>query len=254
MVRRWRALAFVILLLSTPPLLADEEYDRLLQSFDEAQQKWTEQTRDLKKGQRPPPEPARAFLPKFRDYAKKHAGKPESIPALAWLIDATRTDAPKKEPEPVATWAVEALRRDHAASPALGEIMPDLRNAVDSVSCAHLVPFYELVLKKNPDREVQAAATFNLAYTLWMGGPGAPAGGNQRAADKQRATELFRAVTKDYPESALAEEAQDFLKQLEHLEVGLRAPEVAGNDVNGREIRLSQFKGRVVVLLFWGFW
>jgi hypothetical protein len=251
---RWRTLPFVILLLSTATLLADEEYDRLLQSFEEAQQKWAAQTRDLKKGRTRPPDPARAFIPRFRDYAKQHAGKPEALPALAWLIDAARADAPNKEPEPVATWAVEALRRDHAASPALGEIMPDLRNAVDSVNREHLVPFYELVLKKNPDREVKAAAMFNLAYTLWMGGPGAPTGGNQRAADKQRARDLFRTVTKDYPESELAEEAKDFLKQLEQLEIGLRAPEVAGTDANGRSVRLSQFKGRVVVLLFWGYW
>jgi hypothetical protein len=249
MVWRLRALAaFVVLVAGMPPLLADEEYDRLLQSFDEAQQKWSEQTRALKKGRTPPPEPTRTFVPKFRAYAKKHAGQPEAIPALIWLINATRTDPPRNEPEPVATWAVRALRRDHAASPALREVMPDLRNAVDSVSCEHLVPFYELVRRKNPDPEVKAAATFDLAYTLWIGGPG------QRMADRDRATALFRAVIKDYPDSPLAEEAEDFLKQLEHLEVGLRAPEIVATDANEKEVRLSQFKGRVVALVFWGFW
>jgi hypothetical protein len=245
---RWRVLAFVVLVAGVPPVLADEEYDRLLQSYDAAQQKWAAQTRDLKKGKTPPPEPARTFVPKFRAYAKKHAGKVEAIPALAWLICATRGDTPKDQPEPVATWAVQALRRDHAASPALGEIMGELRNAVDSVSCEHLVPFYEQVLKKNPDTEVQAAATFNLAYTLWLGGPG------QRGADKKRADELFGAVIKNYPDSPLAEEAQDFIKQLQYLEVGLRAPEIVGSDTNEKEVRLSQFKGRVVALVFWGFW
>ena len=101
---------------------------------------------------------------------------------------------------------------------------------------------------------MKAAATFNLAYALWIGGPGASTTGGRRAADTARATELFREVIKDYPDSPLAEEAKEFLKQLEHVEVGLRAPEVAGTDANGREIRLSQLKGRVVVLLFWGFW
>jgi hypothetical protein len=255
MVWRLRAtLAFVVLVAGVPPLLADEEYDRLLQSFDEAQQKWSEQTRDLKRGKTPPPEPSRAFVPKFRAYAKKHAGKPEAIPALVWLIHATRTDTQKSEPEPVATWAVRALRRDHAASLALGEVMEDLRNAVDSVSCEHLVPFYELVRKKNPDPEAKAAATFNLAYTLWTGGPGAREGTEQRAAEQKRAGELFHTVVKEYPDSAVAEEAQDFIRQLEHIEVGLRAPEVVGTDANEKEVRLSQFKGRVVVLLFWGFW
>jgi thiol-disulfide isomerase/thioredoxin len=38
------------------------------------------------------------------------------------------------------------------------------------------------------------------------------------------------------------------------LEVGMRAPEIEGLDTNGRPLRLSAFRGNVVVLDFWGDW
>jgi cytochrome oxidase Cu insertion factor (SCO1/SenC/PrrC family) len=32
------------------------------------------------------------------------------------------------------------------------------------------------------------------------------------------------------------------------------APEIAGEDVDGKEFKLSDYRGKVVVLSFWGFW
>ncbi len=244
--RLWAA--FLLLAVGGSALRADEEYDRLLASYDEAHAKWVEQTEHLKKGKTPPRAPALTFAAKFQAYARKHAGKPDAIPALVWLIEAARADTASDALPRIATWAVEILRRQHAASPALGPVMADLRNASDCVRCDDLVLFYERVRKKNPDPEVQAAATFNEAYALWIAGSGG------RAADKQRADELFRTVMKDYPDSPLAEEAAGFLKQMEHLDVGLKAPEIVGLDPSDKEIRLSQYKGRVVALVFWGFW
>lgn len=36
--------------------------------------------------------------------------------------------------------------------------------------------------------------------------------------------------------------------------VGQTAPEIAGEDVDGKEFKLSDYRGKVVVLDFWGFW
>jgi thiol-disulfide isomerase/thioredoxin len=37
-------------------------------------------------------------------------------------------------------------------------------------------------------------------------------------------------------------------------DVGQRAPEIEGEDFEGRPFRLSDYRGRVVVLVFWGHW
>jgi hypothetical protein len=36
--------------------------------------------------------------------------------------------------------------------------------------------------------------------------------------------------------------------------IGQAAPELQGEDVDGKALRLSEFRGRVVVLHFWGHW
>lgn len=38
------------------------------------------------------------------------------------------------------------------------------------------------------------------------------------------------------------------------LNVGDLAPEIDGDDVNGKRLKLSDFRGKVVVLDFWGHW
>jgi hypothetical protein len=36
--------------------------------------------------------------------------------------------------------------------------------------------------------------------------------------------------------------------------VGRRAPEIVGEDIDGKKLRLSDFRGKVVLLDFWGNW
>jgi hypothetical protein len=40
----------------------------------------------------------------------------------------------------------------------------------------------------------------------------------------------------------------------EGLEVGMLAPEIDGEDLDGARFRLSEYRGMVVVLDFWGNW
>jgi hypothetical protein len=42
--------------------------------------------------------------------------------------------------------------------------------------------------------------------------------------------------------------------QLEHLDIGMLAPEIEGEDLDGVRFKLSDYRGKVVVLDFWGNW
>ena len=52
----------------------------------------------------------------------------------------------------------------------------------------------------------------------------------------------------------MGEEAAGALFEMEHLQIGCKAPDIEGEDADGNKIRLSQFVGQVVVVDFWGFW
>ncbi|MCK5942658.1 MAG: redoxin domain-containing protein [Planctomycetes bacterium] len=40
----------------------------------------------------------------------------------------------------------------------------------------------------------------------------------------------------------------------ERLQVGMVAPDIAGEDLDGKPFKLSDYRGKVVVLDFWGDW
>jgi hypothetical protein len=53
---------------------------------------------------------------------------------------------------------------------------------------------------------------------------------------------------------SLAEEAKNSLFELRNLAIGKPALEIEGEDVDGVKFKLSDYRGKVVVLDFWGHW
>ena len=44
------------------------------------------------------------------------------------------------------------------------------------------------------------------------------------------------------------------LFELENLRIGMVAPDIVAKDLDGVEFKLSDYRGKVVVLDFWGNW
>ena len=52
----------------------------------------------------------------------------------------------------------------------------------------------------------------------------------------------------------LGSAADNNLYELRNLQVGMVAPDIAGEDVDGVQFKLSDYKGKVTVIDFWGNW
>jgi cytochrome oxidase Cu insertion factor (SCO1/SenC/PrrC family) len=90
-----------------------------------------------------------------------------------------------------------------------------------------------------------------LAKVVW--------GGNRSADSRQKAEKLFEQVVQDYGDvkswrGTLADAAKGDLFELRNLNAGQPAPEIEGEDVEGRRFKLSDYRGKVVVIDFWGDW
>jgi peroxiredoxin len=48
--------------------------------------------------------------------------------------------------------------------------------------------------------------------------------------------------------------AQSSLFELTRLQIGMVAPDIEGADLNGVAFKLSDYRGKVVVIDFWGNW
>ncbi len=71
---------------------------------------------------------------------------------------------------------------------------------------------------------------------------------------EQRAHAIYRSLIERFPGRREARELDDMLFVKENLVVGKLAPELEGETVDGAAVKLSDFRGKIVVLDFWGFW
>jgi peroxiredoxin len=81
-----------------------------------------------------------------------------------------------------------------------------------------------------------------------------------REALREEALKLLRKVVEDHyflewrPTGYLGAAADAQLFELERLQIGMVAPEIEGVDEDGVPFKLSDYRGKVVALDFWGFW
>jgi hypothetical protein len=79
--------------------------------------------------------------------------------------------------------------------------------------------------------------------------------GGVKAAGRKTYGDLARAgLARLRPKSGRSGGTMDSGSAPVGLEIGMVAPEIAGRDTNGRPMRLGEYRGRVVVLDFWGHW
>ncbi len=163
--------------------------------------------------------------------------------------------------------ALELTTQHHAANPKVGKIVSWVgyftpHEEADSHAAA--LALIKAVAEKNPDRTARGQAVMALA---WQAKKKFAAAEHRKSADADKlaaeAEKAFEAVVKDYADCPrllredapkLGELAQQELFELRHLRIGKTAPEIEGEDLDGKKFKLSDYRGKVVVLDFWGDW
>ena len=105
----------------------------------------------------------------------------------------------------------------------------------------------EQLIEESPHKAVRASATMALAKTV---------------KDETRAEELYESLIANYGDltssmtrgKTFKEAADNALFQLKYLSIGKVAPDIEGEDLDGVAFKLSDYRGKVVVLDFWGDW
>tara|TARA_R110002072_G_scaffold273253_2_gene434030 strand:- start:25407 stop:26216 length:810 start_codon:yes stop_codon:yes gene_type:complete len=72
--------------------------------------------------------------------------------------------------------------------------------------------------------------------------------------ERSRSLRIYESVAARWPETPTGKLANGLVFEARQLRVGQTAPEIAGHDVDGNPVRLTDYRGQVVVLDFWGFW
>jgi RNA polymerase sigma factor (sigma-70 family) len=191
---------------------------------------------------------------------RKSDQEPESPPGLNELLALLEHNPESHAAFEAAEWillntpdgdavekAAEVILRDHIQSPELIRLAKELER-VRHRSARQLL---EAMMEKNPDPDIRATACFTLATLLK---DDANHGRNKEAT--VQAEKLFERLMTEFSQTAkngleLARRAKPELYELRYLTLGNPAPEIEGEDLDGRKMKLSDHRGKVVVLSFW---
>ena len=228
----------------------EAEYEALFTEFTEAQQAFFKKQRAvyekgginaLRRFQKEE-DPKPGFIPRFQDGAAKYAPTPNAVPYLIWLLTSDR-----KAENDVARDALANLVVDHIESPKLEPAVLALEQAWRATGKADTAEAIAEVLANNEHVEVRAAALFVRAQIVLQ-----DEGASSETVDTAVAT--LKKVLEMAPDASYAPRAEGKVFEEEHLQVGKAAPDIEGRDLDGVEFKLSDYRGKVILLDFWGNW
>ena len=218
----------------------NKEYQHLVKEFDDQREGFFKAYREAKTDE----ERQKLKYPDAKDYSKKffalaerHPKDPVAADALVWIV---LNDGYNRD---VAPKAMALLAENHIKSDKLDDVCGRLTwSQFDEAET-----LLRKALTENPHRNVQAAA--HLSYGRFLKGKG-----KSTEAEKyfNQAIEKYGDVKRG--DRTVGDEAKGDLFELHNLAIGKVAPEIEGEDVDGKRFKLSDFRGKVVVLDFWGDW
>jgi len=184
------------------------------------------------------------YAARFFEIAEKHPKDPAAVDCLVWIVQR----APQGQE---GTKALELLSTEHIANPKMAQVAPILSRNPNGEK------LLRAVLEKNPDREAKGQACFALAQILHRGSSSRD--GKFDEAKAKEAEQLFEEVTKAYADvktgrGTLGDAAKSTLFEVRHLSVGKTVPEIEADDTDGKKFKLSDYRGKVVMIDFWGHW
>jgi hypothetical protein len=200
----------------------------------------------------------------------------DALIRAAWQVNSTPWPAELVGPDEARARALSLLGRDHVRSDKLGTLC----ERISSGLAGEYETFLRAVLEGSPHRAVRAQACLALAHLLTnrlqridltrhqpeLGREFAGLYGKDYLARLQRqdrrevvreAEALLERASRDFggvrtpSGGTVGERAQSELFEIRNLVVGKKAPEMEGQDQDGRRFRLSDYRGKVVLIDFW---
>lgn len=224
---------------------AEDTYDALLAEYDAAYDAWKDELgqaadRARRKELRAN-HPAAAYAPRFRALGEAGEGR-----ALLWQLDHLRhLDLALRERDPQRDAWYRALFEQHVAEPWFGDALTQAWGDRRRFEAAQFDAWLASARDGNESKEVQAQARYYLAYDAVR---------SDDEAEQARGFAALDALVAELPDTSFAEAARRDLFQMRDCAVGALAIDFEGTTVDGETFRLSDFRGKVVLLDFWGFW
>jgi hypothetical protein len=222
-----------------------------------------------------------AVAHKFLELAEKHPDDPIALDALTravWQVNTTPWPFELVGEDTARARAFELIQRDHLGSDKLGPLC----QRVSYGFCEEYETFLRVVVAKSPHKTVQATACLSLGRFLYnrllrrdlckeqsdLSKEFADLYGEEylarllrqdRDAAVQEIESFLHYAADKYADVKLpggdtvAARAKSELFAIRNLDIGKVAPDIEGEDQDGQRFKLSDYRGKVVLLDFWSY-
>jgi hypothetical protein len=205
--------------------------------------------------QDPAKSPSRGYADKALALAARAKGTPVEVQAKVFAMQAARgTGAPTLRERTLGESILKDVLANHITSPDIRPVLfaiihPETPNVQAKATAARRLRMIEAKSPHAPVRAQALMGQIELVYDTYNGT------GDETAA-RQLAQRLARQYgnTIYYGNTTYRAAVEGLLFQMDRLAVGKAAPDIEGEDQDGARFKLSDYRGKVVVLEFWGFW
>lgn len=219
-----------------------DAYQELVAEFDAAVAHWTV-TLDATEDRAARTElrrnhPVKAFWERFEALAAGGEGR-----ATLWLAKRLKDNGTRaSERGPILAGYYETLCTQHASADWFGEAVAALMQE-SKVDGALKMTLLRRTVENAKAPAVRAAASYGLGSLLYA-----------EEASKAEGERLLRAVASEHPKTPWGTLARGMFITAADLDVGKPAPDFYGETIDGFGFSLSDYRGKVVLVDFYGFW
>lgn len=183
---------------------------------------------------------------KMMQLVQANLDKPDVVKAVSWLVTGAANFPEGQE-------ALKMLGTTFAGRKGIAAAVKQLE-----YHGLPAEPVLKAVIEKNTNREEKAAALYALGAVHFKNFD-ASADRVSGEASKDKALDYFQQLNAEFADVTiqgfkLSDFTAKMLFEMTNLQVGCEAPEIEGKDADGVNFKLSDYRGKHVIVIFWGGW